>query len=127
MNSQKAHDILRTALMYQEGNIPYVYGGNLAKGSFDCSAFMQQIFKDHGYVIPRTSSNQSMCGDEVSEAELLAGDLLFFDRTGEGTVDHVGMYIGWGLMIHTAKQPENINICDWKLRYGKYLKTIRRM
>ena len=121
-------DLLIRGLTYKEDNIPYLFGGTLAKNhSFDCSAFMQQIFADVGIALPRTSRNQALMGVPIDEEELQLGDLLCFDRNGDGVIDHIGMYVYDGLMLHTAAQPENINLTDWKARYGRYLKTIRRV
>lgn len=119
---------LMQGLQYKHENIPYLFGGTLAKNrAFDCSALMQQIFKDVGITLPRTSRNQALVGVAVQEADLQLGDLICFDRSGDGVIDHIGMYVCDGLMLHTAAQPENINLTDWKQRYGKYVKAIRRI
>jgi cell wall-associated NlpC family hydrolase len=119
-------NLLVSALKYMDMNIPYVFGGESVKG-MDCSGFMQVIFKENGITLPRTSSNQSKAGTSINLGDEQLGDLICFDRSGDGVVDHIGMYVGNGLMIHTASQPENINLCDWRTRYGKYLKQIRRV
>ena len=79
---------------------PYLWGGTTPKG-FDCSGFMQYIFKANGVSIPRTSGEQYYFGTKVSKSNLQPGDLVFFNTSGKG-VSHVGMYIGNGQFIHSG-------------------------
>ncbi|MDR2461382.1 MAG: C40 family peptidase [Deltaproteobacteria bacterium] len=76
---------------------PYVYGGRSPKG-FDCSGLVWYVFRQHGVELPVSSYLQASVGKKVDFSELLPGDLLFF-RSGK-RIDHVGVYIGDGTMIH---------------------------
>ena len=80
---------------------PYVYGGSSPSG-FDCSGFMQYIFRQFGININRTATAQLADGYAVSYDNMLPGDIVYF---GYGnTASHVGMYIGGGQFVH-AEDP----------------------
>jgi cell wall-associated NlpC family hydrolase len=79
--------------------LPYVWGGTSPVIGFDCSGFMQYIFGQQGITLDRVSADQAKNGNEVSYSNIQPGDLMFFSMNQSGTVDHVGMYIGNGIMI----------------------------
>lgn len=80
--------------------VPYVYGGTSPRG-FDCSGFMQYIYKQLGYNLNRVADAQMRNGVYVSRQQLAPGDLVgFYSSPGSGYVGHVGMYVGDGVMIH---------------------------
>lgn len=72
---------------------PYLWGGTTPNG-FDCSGFTQYIFASQGIDLPRTSQDQAKVGTSVSYGDLKPGDLVFFSTAGNGTIDHVGIYLG---------------------------------
>jgi len=80
----------------------YVYGGTTPGGGFDCSGFVYYVFNSCGYNISRSLSVQANTGTAVSRANLQAGDVLFFDNGSNGSLGHVGIYIGDGRFIHAA-------------------------
>ncbi|WP_139990670.1 C40 family peptidase [Paenibacillus paridis] len=82
---------------------PYKSGGTTAKG-FDCSGFTGFVFEKLGIELPRTSSSQAKAGTKVAKADLIPGDLVFFDTVGgnNSTVSHVGIYIGDGKFAHSS-------------------------
>jgi len=84
---------------------PYRFGGSSTRG-FDCSAFVQKVFKANGINLPRDSRSQARYGYRVSLKELKPGDLLFF-RTYKSDVSHVGIYMRLLLksLIGTSPQP----------------------
>ena len=90
--------IIATAKQYI--GVPYVWGGSTPSG-FDCSGFVQYVFKAHGVTLPRTSKEQYSVGTYVSKANLKAGDLVFFETEGNG-VSHLGIYIGNNQFIHAS-------------------------
>lgn len=88
---------------------PYVYGGNNLITGVDCSGFTQQIMKRQGISISRTSNSQyANDGYKVSRDELQKGDLIFFGYNG--SITHVGIYIGNGQMIHSGTSSTGIII-----------------
>jgi cell wall-associated NlpC family hydrolase len=104
--------------------VKYVYGGTSTTKGMDCSAFTQYIMKQNGVSLPRTAAEQAKSGTYVDKKNLQAGDLVFFNTIdGNGkNVDHVGLYIGNGKMIHASsgqgKVVEvNMNTDYWNKRY----------
>jgi cell wall-associated NlpC family hydrolase len=82
---------------------PYRSGGTSSNG-FDCSGFTSYVFDKLGVDLPRTSGSQAKTGTKVAKADLLPGDLVFFDTVGgnNSTVSHVGIYIGDGKFAHSS-------------------------
>lgn len=103
---------------------PYVYGGNsLTKGA-DCSGFTQQVFKNFGINLQRSSRSQyASNGYKVSKDQLLPGDLVFYGYNGY--IDHVAIYAGEGQIIH-ASTPKT-GIIMGKLEYGKPIIGMKRV
>ena len=86
---------------------PYVYGGTSPSG-FDCSGFVQYIYRQFGYSINRTATAQLSNGYSVSYDNLRPGDLVFF---GYGSsASHVGMYIGNGQIVHAQNSSTGVVI-----------------
>jgi cell wall-associated NlpC family hydrolase len=81
--------------------IPYKRAGSTIDG-FDCSGFVYYIFKEHNISIPRTSKMQSKSGETLSRDEIKIGDILSFDTTLKGHINHSGIYIGDGEFIHSS-------------------------
>lgn len=99
-------EIVEYALKFV-GN-PYVYGGTSLTNGADCSGFVQSIYEDFGYSLPRTSSQQaSSAGVEVSVSDMQPGDLVFYAYSN-GRVHHVAMYIGDGRIVHAASTRQGI-------------------
>jgi len=78
---------------------PYRYGGS-APGGFDCSGFTSYIFKQFNISLARTAAGQYAQGTAVSKANLIPGDLVFFNTSGG--ISHVGIFVGNGKFIHSS-------------------------
>lgn len=100
----------------------YVWGGTSPKG-FDCSGYVQYLYKKHGVNLPRTAWSQSKQGIAVDKAHLEKGDLLFFltDKKRGIPVTHVGIYLGNGEFIHAASKKKGIIISP--ITHGHYADT----
>ena len=99
--------------------VPYFYGGTSPAG-FDCSGFVQYVYKQMGISISRTTYTQINDGIKVSDNDLKPGDLIFF-----GTISdpyHVGMYVGSSQYIHAPQTGDVVKISG----LGVYL-TARRI
>lgn len=97
---------------------PYRWGGTTPRG-FDCSGFVQYLYKQKGFRLPRTSRAQFAELTPVDAPK--PGDLVFFRRGGR--INHVGMYIGEGKMIHSPQSGSSIRIesmekPNWQRRYA---------
>jgi cell wall-associated NlpC family hydrolase len=108
---------------------PYVWGGeSLAEGGFDCSGLTQYVFGKVGYTLNRISIDQAKQGSAVSWANLQPADLVFFGFNGNGVVNHVGIYIGNGMMIHSPKTGDTVKTTDITTTYWKNIYiTARRI
>ena len=98
---------------------PYKWGGtSLTKGA-DCSGFVQSIYKQFGYTLPRVSKDQAKsagyCNVKTDLEHLLPGDLIFYTDK-KGVVDHVALYIGDGKIVHAASKKSGIKISSYKTR-----------
>lgn len=105
---------------------PYKLGASVrndAPESFDCSSFISWLCAQSGISAPRVSVDQYAWGSVVSKDELAPGDLVFAN-TGQGHiwfetkeymphtpvpegVDHVGLYVGEGAIVHAAGEPHH--------------------
>jgi cell wall-associated NlpC family hydrolase len=95
----KADAIIATAKKYI--GVPYLWAGSTPKG-FDCSGFVQYVFKAHDISLNRTCATQYQHGTFVSKNNLKPGDLVFFQNTYKAGISHVGIYIGDGKFIHAS-------------------------
>ena len=112
----KGQEIANYALTFV--GYPYVYGGSSPSG-FDCSGFTQYVYKQFGYSLNRTASNQLQNGTPVSMSELLPGDLVLFKRAGTGSsaASHVGLYIGNGQFVHASTAKVGVIVSDLDSAY----------
>lgn len=92
-------DILKAGEKYL--GIPYKYSAKAGSGYFDCSLFVQTTFKDNGIILPRSSRQQSVIGEQVSLSNLQVGDLIFFKRSS-GYIFHVAIYAGDNRILHAT-------------------------
>ncbi len=92
--------ILSEASGYQ--GVPYVWGGTRRSG-LDCSGFVMNVFSTVGVDLPRVSSSQAQVGRAVTFEELQPGDRIYFDcNPNRPGVDHTGIYVGEGYLIHAS-------------------------
>jgi len=89
--------------------IPYQWGAS-GPDKFDCSGFTQYVFKHSvGVSIPRVSREQANFGSAISMGNYAPGDLVYFDTDGDGTTNHVGIYVGNSKFIHCSGTQTNPN------------------
>ena len=73
---------------------PYVWGGTDPVNGADCSGYVQTIYKQFGYTLPRTAAEQAQVGVKIPVGEAQPGDLIFY---GNGnSIYHVVIYAGDG-------------------------------
>jgi cell wall-associated NlpC family hydrolase len=83
---------LRAALT-QRGK-PYLWGA-AGPDDYDCSGLVVWAYSQEGISLPHYTGSLWNDGEHVSRDDLEPGDLVFFGST----IDHVGFYIGNGLMV----------------------------
>ncbi|MFC5218895.1 C40 family peptidase [Streptomyces coerulescens] len=109
--------------MHQLGTL-YQWGGSCTNahgpdpmGRCDCSSLMQQAYAHAGVTLTRTTYTQVNEGKAVSPAQLEPGDLLF-SRGTAARPEHVGMYMGEGLVIEAPRTTKPVRITpikDWTI------------
>jgi cell wall-associated NlpC family hydrolase len=119
--SASAAAIINTADSYV--GTKYVWGGTTPKG-FDCSGFLQYVFRQHGIELPRTSRQQVQVGQIVAKnlASLRPGDLMFFAGNGS-RISHVAMYAGNDQIIHSSSSGGGVGYDDLSSSRGAWFRT----
>ena len=110
---KKRQLVVQTALSLV--GYPYRMGGDRPETGFDCSGFVQYVFKVHGITLPRTTRQQLKVGRRVFRRKFKPGDLLFFKISRNHY--HVGIYIGHGKMIHVSFREKKVIIENVKTSY----------
>ena len=91
-------------------NAPYHHGGKGDTSSFDCSGFTSFVYRNFGYKLGASSSDQAEQFDTVDRCNLKKGDLVFFAGRRPGKrVGHVGIVVtadqdGKFYFIHASTQ-----------------------
>jgi cell wall-associated NlpC family hydrolase len=118
----KARKALNWAM--QQLGTQYQWGGSCTAahgpdpmGRCDCSSLMQQAYAHAGITLTRTTYTQVNEGKAVSPSHLQPGDLIF-SRGTASRPEHVGMYMGEGLVIEAPRTGKPVRITpikDWDI------------
>jgi hypothetical protein len=134
---------------------PYVWGGEWDErtgggyccgaqpvGGFDCSGLAWWLIKERvgtwdpspprpyrGWSLPqRVSRDMAAAGKRISWGRVEAGDLLFYDGSGDGVVDHVDVYVGNGWALDSSSSVGGVTLMwvgsGW---YRDHFKHARRV
>ncbi|RLA74378.1 MAG: hypothetical protein DRG30_05345 [Epsilonproteobacteria bacterium] len=118
--------LLKDANYFKGGK--YVWGGTSPEG-FDCSGYVQYLFKKHQINLPRTALSQSKQGEKIALSHLATGDLLFFntDKKRGIPISHVGIYTGNGKFIHAASRKKGIIVSQLAGHYRDCFVVAKRI
>ena len=120
-NSTKIHKLIELAKSKIGSTYKHAQAG---PDHFDCSGFVYYVFKQQGIKIPRTSLLQSQIGKKLTKEKLQVGDLLSFDTSSKGHINHSGIYLGDGKFIHSSSgKAKGVTISD--LNKGFYVDKFR--
>lgn len=103
--------------------IRYRRGGSSPETGFDCSGFVNHVFREGlGLYLPHNAKQISKEGEVVSRSELQPGDLVFFN-TMRRAFSHVGIYLGDNKFVHAprtggAVRIEDMNESYWRKRFN---------
>ena len=78
------------------GVVPYGTG-NSPDTSFSCDGFTQYVFSGFGISLPRGADHQARLGVRISQADAVAGDLVYWPG------QHIGIYDGAGGMYNSPR------------------------
>ncbi len=88
----------QAAVNYAMAQVGKPYGwGSVGPDAFDCSGLTMAAYASAGISLPRVTYGQKSAGASVDISNLAVGDLVFFYG-----VEHVGIYIGNGQVVHAA-------------------------
>ena len=98
----------RAAIAFAQAQLgkPYVYAA-AGPDSYDCSGLTMSAYRAAGVGMGHFSGSQFGSFPHVNFDELLPGDLIFW---GPGGSNHVGLYIGGGLMIHAPQTGDVVKV-----------------
>ncbi|BBW98991.1 NlpC/P60 family protein [Geobacillus subterraneus] len=120
LNVASQHNIKKLfATAFQQLGVPYRWGGTTPKG-FDCSGFLQYVYRSIGIHLPRTAKQQQKVGISVSKAQAKPGDLVFWGKPAY----HVGLYLGNGKYIHAPRTGDVVKIS--KINWSS-VSTVKRV
>ena len=99
---------------------PYRNQGTDPSG-FDCSGFVQYVYRQYGLPLPREVRDQFREGTTIDPAQLEPGDLVFFTTVAPGA-SHVGIAIGGDQFVHAPSERgvvrvEQLSMSYWRTRF----------
>ena len=103
--------------------IRYRRGGTSPETGFDCSGFVDHVFKEGlGLYLPHSARQISKTGEAVTQDELQPGDLVFFN-TMRRAFSHVGIYLGDNKFVHAPRSGGVVRVEDmsdsyWRKRFN---------
>lgn len=106
---------------------PYRWGKASPREGFDCSGFVQHVYKRHGVHLPRTAREMAHSLPEIKKNDHRSGDLVFFDTNGH-KYSHVGLLVKDDDFIHAPNRRigrvimSSLNNSYWR----KHLTGVRR-
>lgn len=96
----------KTAVAFAMAQIgePYVYGG-AGPNSWDCSGLVMKAWAAAGVSIPRVVGPQMAAAKRIPMSQLAPGDLVAY-----GNMQHIGMYLGNGRVVHAPRPGKSVEI-----------------
>ena len=111
---QARNPVVEYALSFR--GTPYVWGGETPREGFDCSGFVQYVYRHHGVYLPRTAKQMAGALPPVDRRVRKPGDLVFFNTTGK-PYSHVGIYIGQNYFVHSSSSKGRVIISNLNRPY----------
>lgn len=102
-------EIVDYALQFVGGR--YVYGGVNPNTGVDCSGFTRYVLK-HTAGVDLSHSSRAQAGEGciVGYEQARPGDLVFYSKNG--SINHVGLYIGDGRVVHASSEKTGIIVTN---------------
>lgn len=133
VSPEEAASMRTTFVEYSKRYIgkPYMRGAT-GPDAFDCSGLVFACSRESiGVQLPRqTKAMYNFC-EIINDSEREAGDLVFFKTTDDGSISHVGIYVGNNQFVNAASDGPNNGVIlsslkenYWKTHYfqtGRFL------
>ncbi len=106
------------AVAMQQLGTPYVWGGG-GPGGFDCSGLASYAYSQIGKSVPHYTGAIWNEFPKVSNNDLQAGDMVFFNGGG-----HMGIYVGGGQYVHAPSTGDVVKVSNLGER-SDYMGAVR--
>jgi len=127
-SASKADKVIEEGKDYLQ--TPYKFGASSSTTKyFDCSSFVQRVYKSVGVKLKRSSRQQATQGTKVLKSQLKKGDLIFMRTAGSSSnrITHVAIYAGNNKILHTYGKP-GVTFSTFKgSNWEKRMVTARRV
>jgi cell wall-associated NlpC family hydrolase len=105
--------------------LPYVWGAENPGVSFDCSGLVQAAYNAAGIHLPRVATDQYNATIPIPPGTpLLPGDLVYYG-TAPNNLEHIGIYIGNGLMIDAPHTGAVVRVEPFRYQGDNYAGATR--
>lgn len=95
--------------------------GAIGPDAFDCSGLIFTVFRESaGVQMPRSVKAIYSKAKIIKNDQAEAGDLVFFKTSGNGSITHIGIYIGKNQFIHAASDGSNTGVIVSSLKERYY-------
>ena len=107
--------------------IKYRYAQENPNIGFDCSGLTWYVYNRYGISTPRATSVYKTAGIIIPYSEIAPGDVIAWNNGYGNSIDHVGIYIGGGKMVHaTLDSGVTMHGVDQYRRWGYRLMSVHR-
>lgn len=115
--------------------IPYRYASSNPEKGFDCSGFVNYVFSNFGFKVPRSSTEFANAGIPVKLDQVKVGDVLIFTGTNPKVrrIGHVGIISaiedGEIKFIHsTSGKANGVTVSEFNSYYrSRFMKAVSIM
>lgn len=107
---------------------PYVSGAN-GPSAFDCSGFVQYVYKRAGLIVGRSATDQYYNGYSINYSDIQIGDIIVWGYDSSH-ITHTAIYVGNGLMIHAANPNDGVivnKVAGWGDYTNVHIVSVRRL
>ena len=124
MGAAEAQEARQKIAAYAKQCIGCPYrSGAIGPDAYDCSGLVFTVFREAAkFQLPRAVRAIYSSAKIIKLEDAEVGDLVFFKTTGDGSISHLGIYIGKLQFIHAASDGNNTGVIVSSLR-EKYYKN----
>lgn len=108
----QADGVAREVVMVALGllDVGYQFGGSNPEAGLDCSGMVRFIYREAaGVELPHNAAALARLARPVTNTDLQAGDLVFFNTQGY-PFSHVGIYLGGNKFVHAPSSKGRVRV-----------------